>query len=198
MAIDAAFLSPRFVGQKVGLHPVWLIFALFVFSYLFGFVGTLVAVPLAAAVGVLVRFAVQVYLDSSVYKGSERAGDARSRQGARHDRCIATSCILDLAQRPALGAEDFLVSASNRAAADMIDRWPDWPHRLDRGGRAAARRQDAPGQRLAPEIGRGAVSAASALREDDVAGANGALLVEDLHGGIADERALFHLPEPRS
>ena len=73
MAIDTAFLSPRFVGQKVGLHPVWLIFALFVFSYLFGLVGTLVAVPLAAATAVLVRFAVQVYLDSSVYKGSDAA-----------------------------------------------------------------------------------------------------------------------------
>ena len=70
LAIDAAFLSPRFVGQKIGLHPVWLIFALFVFSYLFGLVGTLVAVPLAAAIGVLVRFAVEVYLGSSVYKGS--------------------------------------------------------------------------------------------------------------------------------
>ena len=70
IAIDTAFLSPRFVGQKVGLHPVWMIFALFVFSYLFGLVGTLVAVPLAAAIGVLVRFAVQLYLDSSVYKGS--------------------------------------------------------------------------------------------------------------------------------
>jgi predicted PurR-regulated permease PerM len=71
MAIDTAFLSPRFVGQKVGLHPVWLIFALFVFSYLFGLVGTLIAVPLAAATAVLVRFAVQVYLDSSVYKGGD-------------------------------------------------------------------------------------------------------------------------------
>jgi predicted PurR-regulated permease PerM len=70
IAIDTVFLSPRFVGQKVGLHPVWMIFALFVFSYLFGLVGTLVAVPLAAAVAVLVRFAVQAYLDSSVYKGS--------------------------------------------------------------------------------------------------------------------------------
>ena len=70
IAIDTAFLSPRFVGQKIGLHPVWMIFALFVFSYLFGLVGTLVAVPLAAAMGVLVRFAVQLYLDSSVYKGS--------------------------------------------------------------------------------------------------------------------------------
>jgi predicted PurR-regulated permease PerM len=73
LGFDAAVLSPRFVGQKVGLHPVWLIFALFVFSYLFGFVGTLVAVPLAAAVGVLVRFAVQTYLNSSVYKGSDPA-----------------------------------------------------------------------------------------------------------------------------
>ena len=70
IAIDTAVLSPRFVGQKIGLHPVWLIFALFVFSYLFGLVGTLVAVPLAAAMGVLVRFAVQVYLDSPVYKGA--------------------------------------------------------------------------------------------------------------------------------
>lgn len=76
IAFDAAVLSPRFVGQKVGLHPVWLIFALFVFSYLFGFVGTLVAVPLAAAIGVLVRFAVQVYLDSSVYKGDSHKDQA--------------------------------------------------------------------------------------------------------------------------
>lgn len=69
IAIDTAFLSPRFVGQKIGLHPVWMIFALFVFSYLFGLVGTLVAVPLAAAMGVLVRFALQLYLDSPVYRG---------------------------------------------------------------------------------------------------------------------------------
>ena len=66
-ALDAGFLSPKIVGQKIGLHPVWLIFALMVFSYLFGFVGTLVAVPLAAATGVLVRFALKVYLDSEYY-----------------------------------------------------------------------------------------------------------------------------------
>ena len=78
IAIDAAVLSPRFVGQKIGLHPVWLIFALFVFSYLFGLVGTLVAVPLAAAIGVLVRFAVQVYLDSAVYKGTTARADGET------------------------------------------------------------------------------------------------------------------------
>ncbi len=71
--LDAGFLSPNIVGSKIGLHPVWLIFSLFVFSYLFGFVGLLVAVPIAAAVGVLVRFALSVYLASGVYRGDEAA-----------------------------------------------------------------------------------------------------------------------------
>jgi predicted PurR-regulated permease PerM len=70
-ALDAAVLSPRIVGSKIGLHPVWLIFSLFVFSYLFGFVGALVAVPVAAAMGVLVRFALDLYLASAVYQGRE-------------------------------------------------------------------------------------------------------------------------------
>lgn len=68
-ALDSGFLSPRVVGPRVGLHPVGLIFSLFVFSYLFGFVGVLVAVPLAAAVGVLIRFALELYLGSNIYKG---------------------------------------------------------------------------------------------------------------------------------
>jgi predicted PurR-regulated permease PerM len=75
MAIDTAVLSPKFVGEKIGLHPVWLMVALFVFSYLFGTVGVLVAVPVAAAVGVLVRFGLEVYLDSSIYKGNGEASD---------------------------------------------------------------------------------------------------------------------------
>ncbi|MEZ5851872.1 MAG: AI-2E family transporter [Hyphomicrobiaceae bacterium] len=70
MAIDSAVLSPKIVGQKIGLHPVWLIFALFSFSYLFGFVGLLVAVPVAAAVGVLVRHALGMYVASPLYRGS--------------------------------------------------------------------------------------------------------------------------------
>jgi predicted PurR-regulated permease PerM len=75
--LDTAFLAPRFVGQKVGLHPVWLIFALFAFSYLFGFVGTLVAVPVAAAVAVLVRHGLHVYLESDYYRGAAGADPAR-------------------------------------------------------------------------------------------------------------------------
>jgi predicted PurR-regulated permease PerM len=77
MALDTALLSPRLVGQKVGLHPVWLIFALFAFSLLFGVVGTLIAVPVSAAIAVLARFGLAQYLDSDVYRG-RAAPDAKS------------------------------------------------------------------------------------------------------------------------
>jgi len=67
--IEGNFLSPKLVGGRIGLHPVWLMFALFAFGYLFGFVGLLLAVPLAAAVAVLVRFAIKQYLASKLYLG---------------------------------------------------------------------------------------------------------------------------------
>lgn len=69
MALDSAVLSPSIVGQRVGLHPVWLMLALFAFSALFGFLGVLVAVPVAAAIAVLVRFARDRYLASEIYHG---------------------------------------------------------------------------------------------------------------------------------
>ena len=81
-ALDAGFLSPSIVGSKIGLHPVWLIFALFVFSYLFGFVGMLVAVPVAAAIGVLVRYGLKVYLASPVYHGHDAPEAAASARAA--------------------------------------------------------------------------------------------------------------------
>lgn len=71
--LDAGFLSPKIVGSKIGLHPVFLILALFVFTYLFGVLGALVAVPLAAAIGVFARFAVRLYLSSRVYRGRRPA-----------------------------------------------------------------------------------------------------------------------------
>ena len=67
--LEGNLLAPKLVGESVGLHPVWLIFALLAFGYLFGFVGLLVAVPLAATIGVLVRFALQRYRESSLYTG---------------------------------------------------------------------------------------------------------------------------------
>lgn len=66
---EGNFLTPRLVGNSVGLHPVWLILALSMFGALFGFVGMLVAVPLMAALGVIARFAVDQYLGSSLYSG---------------------------------------------------------------------------------------------------------------------------------
>ena len=66
---EGNLLAPKLVGASVGLHPVWLIFALLAFGYLFGFVGLLVAVPLAATIGVLVRFALQRYRASALYTG---------------------------------------------------------------------------------------------------------------------------------
>lgn len=69
--LEGNVLQPRLVGRSVGLHPVWLMFALFAFGSLFGFVGLLVAVPLAAAIGVLVRFALTKYLQSNFYTGQD-------------------------------------------------------------------------------------------------------------------------------
>ncbi|MGH8262087.1 MAG: AI-2E family transporter, partial [Steroidobacteraceae bacterium] len=67
--LEGNVLSPKLVGKSVGLHPVWLMFALLAFGYLFGFVGLLLAVPMAAVTGVLVRFALRRYLASPLYTG---------------------------------------------------------------------------------------------------------------------------------
>jgi predicted PurR-regulated permease PerM len=67
--LESNVLTPKLVGQSVGLHPVWLLFALSAFGTVFGFVGMLVAVPVAAALGVLTRFGLTQYHDSLLYKG---------------------------------------------------------------------------------------------------------------------------------
>jgi len=69
--LEGNVLAPKLVGESVGLHPVWLMFALFAFGYLFGFVGLLLAVPLAAGAGVLIRFALARYLASPLYTGNQ-------------------------------------------------------------------------------------------------------------------------------
>ena len=67
--IEGNILQPKLVGNSVGLHPVWLMFALFAFGALFGFVGLIIAVPAAAVVGVLARFGLSRYLESPLYRG---------------------------------------------------------------------------------------------------------------------------------
>jgi len=61
-------LTPRFVGHRVNLHPVWIMFALLAGAHLMGFMGVLLAVPVAAVLGVLIRFAVRQYHASPMYK----------------------------------------------------------------------------------------------------------------------------------
>lgn len=61
--IESAFLTPRLVGERVGLHPVWVLFAVFAGGEIMGFVGVLIAVPAAAAAAVLVRYWIDRYLE---------------------------------------------------------------------------------------------------------------------------------------
>ena len=67
--LEGNVLTPKLVGKSVGLHPVWLLFALSAFGTLFGFVGMLIAVPVAASIGVLTRFGLAQYHDSLLYQG---------------------------------------------------------------------------------------------------------------------------------
>jgi len=64
---EAYILTPRLVGHRVGLHPIWILFALIAGVKLMGFTGVLIAVPTAAVIGVLVRFAVRQYKASTLY-----------------------------------------------------------------------------------------------------------------------------------
>jgi predicted PurR-regulated permease PerM len=79
--IEGNFLTPKMVGERVGLHAVWVIFALLACGALFGFVGVLLAVPLAAVVGVLVRFGVGRYLESPLYLADAPAGGKKGGKG---------------------------------------------------------------------------------------------------------------------
>ena len=74
--IDGYVLQPKLIGERVGLHPVWLMFALLAFGALFGFVGLMVAVPASASIAVLVRYAISRYLDSDLYHGGAQPDES--------------------------------------------------------------------------------------------------------------------------
>lgn len=67
--LEGNILYPKLVGSSIGINPVWLMFSLFAFASLFGFVGLLLAVPLSAIAAVLTRFGVQKYKESKLYLG---------------------------------------------------------------------------------------------------------------------------------
>ncbi|MGJ0393729.1 MAG: AI-2E family transporter [Methylocystis sp.] len=75
LILDGYVLSPRLVGASVGLHPVWIMFALLAFGALFGFTGLIVAVPAAAALGALMRFLARRYRASALYRDPPYAQD---------------------------------------------------------------------------------------------------------------------------
>ena len=87
-AAEGNFLTPKLVGDKVGLHPVWLMFALSAFGVLFGFVGLLVAVPAAAGIGVVGRYTADQYKSGRLYQGSDawRASLDHEAPPGREDR----------------------------------------------------------------------------------------------------------------
>ena len=70
--VEGNFLTPRLVGGSVGLHPVALLLALSIFGSLFGLIGMLVAVPIAASIGVLLKFLINQYLKSQVHLGKSK------------------------------------------------------------------------------------------------------------------------------
>jgi len=96
-ALEGNFLTPKLVGERVGLHAVWIIFALLSGGTLFGFVGLLLAVPVAAVIGVLVRFSIAQYRASKLYLGTRppqmslvepddsTAGDSTARDSTAGD-----------------------------------------------------------------------------------------------------------------
>jgi predicted PurR-regulated permease PerM len=74
--LEGNVLAPKLVGEKIGLHPVWVIFSLLAGGAMFGFLGILLALPVAAVIGVLARFAMDQYLGSSLYSGDSDEGTA--------------------------------------------------------------------------------------------------------------------------
>jgi predicted PurR-regulated permease PerM len=74
--LEGYVISPKLVGESVGLHPVWLMFALFAFGELLGFVGLIIAVPAAAAIGVIVRRLIALYMAGPLFRGKAAAEKA--------------------------------------------------------------------------------------------------------------------------
>lgn len=74
--IEGNLISPRLVGSRIHLHPVWMIFSVLAGTALFGILGTLIAVPFAAVLGVLIRFGLERYRQSALFEDDDEHGDA--------------------------------------------------------------------------------------------------------------------------
>ena len=149
--LEGNYLQPKIVGGHVGLHPVWLMLALSVFGTLFGFVGLLVAVPLGAAVGVIVRYSVDRYKVSPLYTGAEapapvptptlvelapRGTVARRVASAQrsHDAAVREARIESARGEAHIAAVEAAESDGARVAVAEVEvKWPDAPPALGTG-----------------------------------------------------------------
>ncbi|MCB6178759.1 AI-2E family transporter [Rhodobacter sp. Har01] len=113
--IEGNILTPKLVGKSVGLHPVWLLFALSAFGTLFGFAGMLVAVPVAASIGVLTRFGVEQYQSSLLYQGRSRADALAAAQSALATAAEATRTAAEATRTAADKAQDAAVTPRKEA-----------------------------------------------------------------------------------
>jgi len=95
--LEGNVLYPKLVGQSININPVWLMFALFAFAFLFGFVGLLLAVPLAAITATLTRYALQRYKGSALYQGERH----RSSPQPATDAAVETGPAVPAAKPPA-------------------------------------------------------------------------------------------------
>ena len=139
--VEGNIISPKFVGERVGLHPLWMIFAMFAFGYLFGFVGLLLAVPLAAAIGGAVPFrAAAISCEPALLRERSPA----LMRGAR----VNLRSALDHAE--SLAREDFLGGPSNAAALALIDTLA----RLARTRRSCSPARRAPARATSRRYGR--------------------------------------------
>ncbi len=111
--LEGYVIYPRFLGDRVELHAVWVIFALFAGGAVFGFLGVLLAVPVAAMIGVLARFWLRRYLGSPLY--SDPPADWRDD--------AARQLALPFVHEPATTRRS---SWPRRA---MPRRWPGWTRR---------------------------------------------------------------------
>ena len=131
--VEGNYLQPKIIGGHVGLHPVWLMFALAVFGTLFGFVGLIVAVPLAAMVGVIARFIAARYRESGLYTGREvppppqqptlvelvprgTVAETRSRAEMAKSVAVAEARIEDARREAARVAEETVKASPAHAA----------------------------------------------------------------------------------
>ncbi len=103
--IEGNLISPRLVGSRIHLHPVWVIFAVLAGTALFGILGTLLAVPFAAVMGVLIRFWIARYQESALYNAPEEGGSDPTRM-----------TVLDAEGRVANVAEKTAAGSTSRSA----------------------------------------------------------------------------------